>query len=210
MFYTIYKITNKINGKTYIGKHQTQDLNDGYVGSGKLIRAAIERYGIENFEKEILFRFDNEADMNAKEAELVTEDFVKEDTNYNLCVGGQGGFGYINSRGLGIANFKNKETAILAGKHSAIVQEKKAKEDKEWRLEYNRKLSISSMGKPGTFNGKKHSAETKTKMSGPRSHFSGSKNSQYGTMWITNGKENKKIKKNDDIPNEWYKGRTVN
>lgn len=96
MFYTIYKITNKIDGKIYIGKHQTKDLDDNYMGSGKLISRSIEKYGKDNFIKEILFIFDNEKEMNNKEAELVTEEFVKEDTNYNLCPGGNGGFGYIN------------------------------------------------------------------------------------------------------------------
>lgn len=94
MYYTIYRTTNQINGKCYIGKHQTKDLNDGYMGSGKLIKRAIAKYGIENFSKEILHVFNTEKEMNAKEAEIVTEDFCKN--SYNLCKGGQGGFSYIN------------------------------------------------------------------------------------------------------------------
>lgn len=91
MFYTVYKITNKINDKTYIGKHQTDDLDDGYMGSGKLIASAIKKYGVENFEKEILFVFDTPEEMNRKEAELV----VIDESTYNICPGGHGGFGHI-------------------------------------------------------------------------------------------------------------------
>ena len=94
MFYTIYKTTNKINNKYYIGKHQTKNLEDGYLGSGKLLKDPIKKYGKENFIKEILFVFFSEEEMNAKEKELVV---VSEET-YNLCPGGHGGFGYINSQ----------------------------------------------------------------------------------------------------------------
>ncbi len=91
MRYTIYKTTNRLNNKFYIGKHQTENPNDSYLGSGKALLAAIKLYGRENFQKEILFDFDNELDMNLKERELITEEFVKLENTYNLGIGGEGG-----------------------------------------------------------------------------------------------------------------------
>lgn len=87
IYYTIYKITNLINGKYYIGKHQTKNLDDDYYGSGLLISRAIKKYGIENFSKEILEIFDTEEKMNLAERILV----VCSDISYNMCKGGQGG-----------------------------------------------------------------------------------------------------------------------
>ena len=60
----IYLITNKLNGKIYIGKHSTDDLYDGYMGSGILINKAIKKYGLENFTKEYLGFCDNEDTLN--------------------------------------------------------------------------------------------------------------------------------------------------
>jgi hypothetical protein len=91
MRYTIYKTTNLLNGKYYIGKHQTENPNDSYYGSGKALLAAIKLYGKEHFKKEVLFDFDNEAEMNSKEKELITEEFVKSDKTYNMGIGGEGG-----------------------------------------------------------------------------------------------------------------------
>lgn len=119
MFYTIYKITNTINGKYYIGKHQTKDLDDGYMGSGKILRYAIRKHGIENFKKEILHVFDTEQEMNDKEKELVV---ISEET-YNLCDGGHGGFGYINK-------YTDKETRITWAKTGRSAANKKISQTK--------------------------------------------------------------------------------
>ena len=86
--YIVYRITNTINRKIYIGKHQTNNINDGYMGSGKRLLVAKEKYGIENFKKEILYTFDTEEEMNSKEAELVTEEFCLRNDTYNMIPGG--------------------------------------------------------------------------------------------------------------------------
>lgn len=97
MNYTIYKTTNLINNKIYIGQHQTNNLNDNYLGSGTLLLFAIKKYGKENFSKEILYNFDNFKDMNDKETELVTSEFVSLDTTYNLTEGGLGNTASLTS-----------------------------------------------------------------------------------------------------------------
>ena len=91
MKYTIYQITNTINNKIYIGKHQTENIHDDYFGSGIALKRAIQKYGKSNFVKEILYVFDTEQEMNQKEKELITEEFVKREDTYNLGVGGEGG-----------------------------------------------------------------------------------------------------------------------
>lgn len=87
--YLIYKITNKLNGKIYIGQHKTEDLNDDYMGSGVAINRAIKKYGIENFSKEILFDVDDWELMDFIEELIVDEDFVKRKDTYNMRTGGQ-------------------------------------------------------------------------------------------------------------------------
>ena len=91
MYYTVYQITNTLNNKIYIGKHQTLDINDNYMGSGVALKSAILKYGLEYFTKTILFVFDSEEEMNSKEKEIVTEEFTLRNDNYNLGVGGEGG-----------------------------------------------------------------------------------------------------------------------
>jgi hypothetical protein len=90
MLYTIYKITNKMTGQIYIGQHITDNLNDGYMGSGSRIINSVAKYGKDQFDKEILFVFDNFDDMDRSEAELVNEEFIKRPDTYNVVLGGTG------------------------------------------------------------------------------------------------------------------------
>ena len=96
MMYVVYQITNKVNGKIYVGVHQTNDLNDGYMGSGLNIRRAIKKYGIDAFDKTYLAKFDNEREMFEMESQIVNEEFVKRGDTYNILHGGWGSFSHIN------------------------------------------------------------------------------------------------------------------
>ena len=96
MHYLIYKITNQLNGKIYIGAHKTPNTDDGYMGSGKYLRRAQEKHGIENFTKEILASFETLEEMYAKEAEIVNEDFLVEENTYNIRIGGKGDLSISN------------------------------------------------------------------------------------------------------------------
>jgi hypothetical protein len=86
----IYKIVNKINGNWYIGKTLGKDPN--YMGSGKLLKQAYKKYGIEHFEKIILETCFTEEELNFKEIEWITKtNALTDPTCYNLAEGGNGG-----------------------------------------------------------------------------------------------------------------------
>lgn len=90
-YYYFYKIVNLINNKFYYGVHSTDDLDDGYMGSGTILHKAYKKYGVENFEKTILQFFDNMNDMYAYEKKIVTEELVKDKNCHNQMTGGIAG-----------------------------------------------------------------------------------------------------------------------
>jgi hypothetical protein len=93
MKYIIYKITNLINNRYYIGAHATNDENDRYFGSGSLLKEAIKKYGKSSFKKEILEVCKNAEHMFLRESEIVDINVVNDDLSYNIKLGGKGGKG---------------------------------------------------------------------------------------------------------------------
>ena len=92
--YYIYRITNNINHKTYIGQHKyckSLLVDDGYIGSGVILKKAQKKYGIENFSKEIITIAMSRSEANILEKYYIAKE-RKENTYgcYNIADGGQG------------------------------------------------------------------------------------------------------------------------
>ena len=87
--YTVYKTTNKVNGKIYVGEHTTTDPKDRYLGSGRIIKQAIEKYGEHSFSKEILFYAVSQDVAFLIESWVVDQEFIDRDDTYNIKLGGR-------------------------------------------------------------------------------------------------------------------------
>lgn len=87
----IYRITNHINGKTYVGQHKYIDLNDSYMGSGKLLQLAFKKYGLDNFSKDILIsEIPTREQADKEEIRMISLERFNGHGEYNIVDGGQG------------------------------------------------------------------------------------------------------------------------
>jgi hypothetical protein len=189
--FIIYKTTNKVNGKIYIGAHMTKNIEDDYLGSGKYLIRAINKYGVENFYKEIIAICETSKDMYDLEAKLVCSDFIKETSNYNMKIGGFGGWNYVNS-------------LAMTNEHKEKIR--KANLGKTLNSSHKEKIRKANLGR-------KASKETKEKMSlsgknkifstAHKENLSGKRNTNFEKIRITNGIEFKQINKGEEIPDGW-------
>lgn len=200
-YYTVYKITNLVNNKYYIGIHYTDDLLDNYMGSGVRLKESIKKYGVTNFEKKYIEIFDNPEDMVSLEEQLVTYKEVNDRNCYNLVQGGKGW---------------SLEHSVLGGARIKWLYEN----DKEWVKEQKEKQKAAikryfENGGIGSFSGKSHTEDTLEKMRSTHKknkHSQGKNNSQFGKKWIYNNelKVSKRvlISELDEFYSQgWKKGR---
>ena len=168
LHYIIYKTINLINGKIYIGKHQTNDLNDDYLGSGTRLARAIEKYGIENFKREILHVLGSKEEMDQKEREIVDEDFLLRDDVYNAKLGGGGGWDFVNAEGLNIGFQHINERGLNNNVGQCYTASKKhaelLKTDPDYYAKWKATHKAAMESIPGSFTGRTHTDETKEKM----------------------------------------------
>ena len=160
--YYIYRITNKINGKTYIGQRKYKKLDDNYMGSGKRLWEAYRKYGIENFKKDILvFNISKKehADLLEKTFIAAEREKVGVENCYNLADGGEGGnTGPKSDECKRKMSERMKGNTLNKGRHHSEESKKKISEALKGKPAWNK-------GKPGTWLGRHHSEESKRKIS---------------------------------------------
>ena len=210
-YHYIYKTTNLKNDKYYVGMHSTNNLNDGYMGSGKQLKRSLNKHGKENFKFEILEFLPNRISLAKKEKYLVNEGLLKDSLCMNLMIGGEGGF--INEE-------VQKKRSISANKklNYLLSNDEKFREDWLKKVSFGLKKAYKDgkhIGWKYSYDwvGKHHSEETKKKMSDTKKGmYDGELHPQYGSCWITKNGVNKKIKKEEIdffINDGWVRGRKV-
>lgn len=212
-YHYIYKTACKITNKYYIGMHSTDNLEDGYIGSGKRLWHSINKHGKDNHEVEILEFLPTRKELKEREAQIVNEELLNDPMCMNLTLGGYGSWDYLNL---------NSELQRKKGAKGNEKMKWLRKNDKTWVEAKSNKMSkalkqqfIDGIRDKGPFydwTGRNHSEETKRKIGEANSkHQSGSKNSQFGTCWIFNDntKQNKRIDRNEltkYLDQGWSKG----
>ncbi len=200
----IYKTTCNVTGRWYIGMHSTSNIEDGYLGSGTILRYSIRKYGKNNHTKEILEYCKTREELAILENKIVNENLIKDSKCMNLTSGG-----------LGFGDFEHMMRCSKAGNKAF---KEKLEEDKEFFIKFSEQSSkitkkTHAEGKLTTpdWTGKNHSEESKQLMSEKKKGLGiGETNSQFGTCWITKNGINKKIKREalETYLNEgWLKGR---
>lgn len=212
-YHYIYKTTCIITNRFYVGMHSTDNLEDGYIGSGKRLWYSINKHGRDNHICEILEFLPDRSSLKIREKQIINEELLMNKLCMNLALGGEGG---ISTHYHNLTENQKIEWHSKGGKKSTENIKNKQINDPLYKEYYSlirttqlRNSWMNGNRKP-TFTNKRHNQETKKKIGDANSiKQKGKNNSQYGKCWITNDIENKKIYKDDLIPNGWKLGRKI-
>lgn len=189
-YFIIYKTTNLLNGRYYIGMHVTTNINDGYLGSGRRIKAEIKKYGRENFSRVVLAELSSKTELAEREASIVTEELRSDPLCLNLKNGGEGGGRIWSDEHFKAFQSRAHVGGTLTGhKHSTIGRAAITPEHRRTGL----KTRVGN-GNPLTTSGLVFSKETRRQMS---ASSSGDRNSQFGTCWVHRNGQAMKVKSID-------------
>lgn len=130
-YHIIYKTTCLVTGKWYIGMHSTDDLGDGYMGSGQQLRRSVKKYGKECHKTEVLEYLPDREALWKREEELITKKLMEDELCMNLATGGQG------KVDRPLVTKASTEAKLSAASKAAVRTE-------EWCA----KISASNRGKP--------------------------------------------------------------
>jgi len=180
----IYITTNMMNGKKYIGQRKLNDNWKGYLGSGKILKRAVKKYGRENFSREIIAVAYSKEKLSELEIAFIKYHNASNSRDYYNITNGGEGFPFkhsLKSRQKMSNSQKGRivsdETKIKLG--IAHKGEKNHNYGKHLSIETRQKLSLAKTGENHWIYGKHHSEETKNKMSEANK---GEKNWHYGMV----------------------------
>jgi group I intron endonuclease len=155
-YHFTYQTKNNINGMLYVGRHSTDNISDGYIGSGKLLQRAIKKYGKNSFTMEILCFFDSLSELIEEEKLIVDEDWCNKSTSYNIVCGGSNPImiGENNPSWKGGIKYIKKGRADNSGIKNPMY-------GKTHSLEAVNKIKTANIGKPNKYKGIRYSKEKK-------------------------------------------------
>ena len=191
IFHYIYKIT-RFDGMYYIGMHSTDNLEDGYFGSGKRLWYSINKHGKDKHSKEILEYFETREGLVSREKELVCKELLEDSQCLNLKLGGTGGWNLPPDR-QAIGRLAGAAAGGKARQLKMTWEERSAQVKKSWgkypdKFYKNSLIGIAAMSSPSA-NLKRKSTLSKI------NHQQGEKNSQFGSCWVIKNESPIKIQK---------------
>lgn len=206
----IYKTTNTVNGKIYIGQHQAHYSNKTYLGSGTIFKKAVKKYGKESFKKEVLRKCKTLHEMSVWEhVYIVKYNSTDLKVGYNIAMGDVNTSEYNPMKMPGP---RKKLREYIKSKGGYIGKNNPAygiSWSEEARSNLSKSLKETYKKNGHSRIGTKHTDESKEIMRQKKiGVYEGKNNPAYGKPfeWINNGINNKKGSIKEPIPKGWVKG----